>query len=270
MKYKLIKKEIGQTPLQALEVFRDTEKFLKDVPLTYAGRLDPMAEGKLLILIGEECKKREHYDVLDKEYEFEILLGFSTDTGDILGIAEKEFEEEETGFNSEKDFHALARAFKGTHTLRYPAFSSKTVGGKSLFEHALEGTLSGIEIPTTPMHIYRMKYVGREVIERGKLIENIVKKINLLKAPADSGRVGADFRKGEILSRWETLQNPAQKQHTVITFRAIVSSGTYVRALAPLIAEALGAKGLAYSIKRTKIGRYQPITPYFGFWKQVF
>ena len=54
------------------------------------GRLDPLAEGVLLILIGDECKNKEKYLGLDKEYEVAIIFGISTDTGDALGLATKE------------------------------------------------------------------------------------------------------------------------------------------------------------------------------------
>ncbi|KKR79021.1 MAG: tRNA pseudouridine synthase B [Candidatus Nomurabacteria bacterium GW2011_GWA2_40_9] len=81
----LLNKKEGETPLSALSLFRDKHKIYKDIPMTYAGRLDPMASGLLIILAGEECKNKEKYLNLDKEYEFEILFGFQTDTYDILG-----------------------------------------------------------------------------------------------------------------------------------------------------------------------------------------
>jgi len=52
-----IEKEVGKTPLQCVEKLRNSKPYLNDVSLAYAGRLDPMASGKLLILIGDECKK---------------------------------------------------------------------------------------------------------------------------------------------------------------------------------------------------------------------
>ena len=87
----IIYKKVGETPLEALENFR-TKRLdeghveYRNIPMTYAGRLDPMAEGDLLILIGEECKKKDAYLGLDKEYEVEVLFGIETDTHDVLGI----------------------------------------------------------------------------------------------------------------------------------------------------------------------------------------
>ena len=55
----LLNKKEGETPLEALENFRFKNKEYKDVKMTYAGRLDPMASGILLILAGDEIKNKE-------------------------------------------------------------------------------------------------------------------------------------------------------------------------------------------------------------------
>ena len=82
---KLIYKPIGQTPLEAIELLRKSDPSLADVRMAYAGRLDPMADGLLVVLVGDECKNRTKYELLDKTYNFTMLLGLSTDTYDILG-----------------------------------------------------------------------------------------------------------------------------------------------------------------------------------------
>ena len=72
-------KEKGETPLECIE------RHQLHRPYTYAGRLDPMAEGVLLVLEGEECKDRERYLSKDKTYEYECIVGIKTDTSDALG-----------------------------------------------------------------------------------------------------------------------------------------------------------------------------------------
>ncbi|MEY2671815.1 MAG: tRNA pseudouridine synthase tRNA pseudouridine55 synthase, partial [Candidatus Parcubacteria bacterium] len=47
----------------------------KNLPMTYAGRLDPVAEGLLLVLVGDDCKEKDKYLDLNKEYELSILFG---------------------------------------------------------------------------------------------------------------------------------------------------------------------------------------------------
>ena len=93
-------KNRGETPLECLDRFKKENPEYEEVgpqgtlvrhdfaksKMTYAGRLDPLAEGLLLVLVGEECKKKEKYLGLDKEYEVDVLFGFATDTYDVLGI----------------------------------------------------------------------------------------------------------------------------------------------------------------------------------------
>jgi tRNA pseudouridine55 synthase len=262
----ILEKRVGETPLQALQRYRESFPVPLGVSLTYAGRLDPMAEGKLLILIGDECKRKDEYDALDKEYEFEVLLGFSSDTGDVLGLPASCAGAEEYSVDKVKE---VAHSLIGRHTLPYPAFSSKTVGGKPLFQYALEGRLDSIEIPTADVRIYKMEYMGKRIFAGDETVKNILEKINLLRVEVSSVRLGSDFRKREIYKRWRQLQSTAGEQYTVLKFKATVSSGTYIRTIAPLIAERLGACGIAHSIKRTRIGRYRPLTKRFGFWQST-
>ncbi len=79
----LVNKKEGETPLAALErLCRDHGIYEK---VTYAGRLDPMASGLLLVLSGDDVHKKDSMLEHTKTYEFTILLGAATDTGDILG-----------------------------------------------------------------------------------------------------------------------------------------------------------------------------------------
>lgn len=261
-KYVVIDKKVGETPLMAIEAFRKSEPDLGKIPLTYAGRLDPMASGKLLVLIGEECKKRSSYDGLDKTYLFEVLLGFATDTGDVLGIPR-------LGAligPSDEDAERAARSLIGAHTFPYPAFSSKTVNGKPLFTYALSGTLDSIVIPTTDVQIHAIRYMDRVVSPKDELIERILSRIEHLKVRHDDEQYGADFRKDETMRAWWSLSDRRKTPCTILRFEASVSSGTYIRTLAPLIAASLGTIGLAYSIRRTRVGRYLPIAGRTGLW----
>ena len=73
-----LNKPISMTPLQAIKVFQKQNPIYKNTKIGYAGRLDPMAQGVLLLLINNENKKFNTYSKLDKEYIAEILLGIST------------------------------------------------------------------------------------------------------------------------------------------------------------------------------------------------
>ena len=58
----------------------------------HAGTLDPLASGLLILGVGKGTKKLADLIKLPKTYEAEILLGVSTDTGDLEGKVLKEQE----------------------------------------------------------------------------------------------------------------------------------------------------------------------------------
>src|SRR3989344_5427873 len=135
----VLDKKEGETPLAALERFRKSipkYKNAKDVRMTYAGRLDPMASGLLLILAGDETKKKEKSLALTKEYDFTVLFGFSTDTYDILGKVTHSLIRGNSRIDLEKKIKNNLKFFRGKFRQKYPSYSSKTVAGRPLFSYA--------------------------------------------------------------------------------------------------------------------------------------
>ena len=267
-KFLVVYKKVGETPLQVLDKLKKELSFLENQKLAYAGRLDPMAEGKLLVLIGDECKKQERYLKLDKEYFFEILLGFKTDTADVLGLVEKN----SSSFLkiNEDSFLKKITKITGRQKMKYPAFSSKTVNGKPLFEYAKKRETSEIIIPEKEIKIYKIKYLGQKILTKDELKKELFNKINLIRQEGSN-----DFRKEKILERWKNELSKKDKKNKkekflILKFSAIVSSGAYIRNIAEKISEeTLNNYGLAWSIKRTKIGIYKKIFN-SGFWLKKF
>ncbi len=270
-KYLTIEKELGETPLEALDRLRQQEALAESVPLAYAGRLDPMASGKLLVLVGDECKRQSRYHSLDKEYEFEVLLGIESDTGDILGLTET------SGSPSmdihEVDIQKVISSLRGTISFPYPTFSSKTVRGKPLFLWTLEKRLDEIEIPIATTTLYSLTYQGSFSVSKQELFKTVEERIGkITPVTAESKALGEDFRRIPILDKWKkNTEETPQPSFQVLRFKTTCSSGTYIRSLAPHIAKLLGATGLAYRIHRTKIGHYLPI-PLIGagIWTRSF
>ncbi|MCF7815643.1 MAG: hypothetical protein K9M10_01810 [Candidatus Pacebacteria bacterium] len=265
--YVTIEKLVGETPLISLEKLRKNLSIPSNVPLAYAGRLDPMASGKLLILMGDECKVQEKYHSFDKEYQVEILLGTSSDTGDVLGLLSSC----EQKFVREKDVCEILDSTTGTIDLPYPHFSSKTVRGKPLHTWTLEGRLSEIEIPIKTSMLHKLTLDGIRKISKEEILETVRKKIETIPAVTDERKaLGADFRRDAVRKSWDTFASRNELSFQILSFTCIASSGTYMRSLAGLIAKELGTCGLAYSIHRTKIGSYIPIFKDIGFWLRTF
>ncbi len=251
-------KNIGETPLECLERVRKEGNIDKDIPMTYAGRLDPMAKGLMILLVGEECKNKDKYLGLDKTYEFQILVGFSTDTYDLLGLVNPEYTNSSHlnflygGSDTDSDFiysevENTLNKFIGTFTQKYPPFSSKTVGGKQLFQLSKDDELPE-GLPEHEVTIYKLSCTNTEVYDKDKLQKEIFRKVDLVKG---------DFRQREIIDNWNSiLNNTDKKEFEIISCICECSSGTYIRQLVADISKEVGAPMVTYSINRTKVGQY--------------
>lgn len=263
-KYAILNKKVGETPLEALRAFIATDETYGGVPASYAGRLDPMASGKLLVLFGDECKRQGKYTGLDKEYEIEVLLDVGSDTGDALGIVTGSSSDTRPSESILND--VLAREV-GKHMRPYPAYSSKTVNGKPLFLHALEGTLKDREIPMHEEHIYRITLLGTEKVSAPALKARIDAFLALAPTSDEPSKaLGADFRITDVRASWDVVLANTARSYVVVRLRVTCASGTYMRALAGRIGEAFSTNGLALSIHRTHIGRYVRLFDRHGFW----
>lgn len=265
-------KEWGKTPLETLDVLRQKYSVLEGVPLSYAGRLDPLAEGLILVLVGETNKDREKYLHLDKTYEVEILLGVKTDTGDLFGVPITDCTEDllKSPSKNSKDpldeavrgklqgklvdeVYAVLKSFVGKQQFPYPVYSSKTVQGKPLFQWKNEGRIDEIEIPKTDVEIYSLELSAILSVRGSEILEKVELALNSVKG---------DFRYGEIRAGWrEVLNDKSDADFFVVKILCECSSGTYMRALAEEIGKKMqgsgeqeGVSALAYSIKRTKVG----------------
>ena len=202
-----------------------------------------MAEGLLLVLAGEECKQKERYTGLSKSYDFEFLLGFATDTYDLLGkvteigVANRNLSEEVKNY-----FAKLL----GTHTEEYPPYSSKTVNGKQLFTYAREGTLGDIEIPTHEVTISDIELKNIREICGAELLKSIEEKIS---------KISGDFRQSEILELWREKITPDQK-YFLVSASVSGESGMYVRKIVHDLGITIGVPAVTYLILRTRVGEW--------------
>lgn len=239
-------KPLGWTPLQCLDNLRKKNLDLQNTKLAYAGRLDPMAEGLLLILVGEECKERDAYQSLAKTYDFEVLFGFASDTYDILGLVQEQNEGE--GENLEKKIRDTLPHLIGTFHQPYPPYSSARVNGKALFSWSRENRLDEITIPSKEVTVYSLRYDTTSWVTVNDLRDEIQKRVEM---------VNGDFRQGEILKQWDcVLRKTTIQSYPIASFSVDCSSGTYIRSLAQTIGQKIGIPALAWSIKRTKIGSF--------------
>ncbi len=235
-----IQKYRGETLAVLLARFRHEHGLDIETKLTYAGRLDPMAQGMVLILAGVARFEKDALLGLTKIYDVDILLGVATDTQDPLGLI--------TGTHSvglEADVIQKAVSdMTSITTLPYPMYSSVPVDGQPLFVHAREG--NEVLVPQKKVTIYSAELLSIEKISLRTLATSAI---------SDIQKVVGDFRQADIITCWQQLAT----EHTeiqLVKVRITASSGTYMRSLAAWLGERLGVPALAYTIIRKSIGEY--------------
>lgn len=263
-------KKIGQTPLMALEALRFEHPEWVGLPMTYAGRLDPVAEGVLLVLVGEDCKEKDKYLGLTKEYELTVLFGFDTDTYDLLGEVESVYNAmSEVPSEGYIDLDAqgggvidsnvpntipssvsnILKKFIGDINQSYPPYSSRTVDGKPLFQIARDGKIDEVQIPEHIVRVENIEILESKNILKEDLGKHISSLINIVKG---------DFRQDDIKKRWvEALDSSSLLDYQIVKLKVLCGSGTYMRVLAHDLGRELGIPALAYHIKRTKVGEFE-------------
>lgn len=248
----VVYKKIGETPLACLKRTRKEQNIAEHIPMTYAGRLDPMAEGLLVLLVGDECKEKPAWTGLSKTYEFDILVGFNTDTNDLLGLVDSTsakisgLREKSPDTEIFADLKEVLPLFLGEQIQTYPKYSSKPVNGTPLFLHTRNGT--EVELPTHTIQIDELYCRGVSKISALDLKKTLHERIALIQG---------DFRQEEILHTWDSVLGAVP--HTtfeIIHCTVSCSSGTYVRQLVADMSEKLQIPLVTFSIKRTKIGEY--------------
>lgn len=238
-------KTAGQTPLQALEEFQKTRPDLKGKKFTYAGRLDPMAEGLLLLLGPATTNRKTDFLKLNKIYEATVLFGFSTDSFDLLGIPKYDTESHKI---DKETVQAELQNFQGEVNLTLPIFSSPPISGKPLWVHAKAGQIQTHEIPqrtTTIFKIDKIEFINLTSVEILTKVTNTIPKIR------------GDFRQAEIMTAWEKILTGLKQNFQAVSFRVHCSSGTYIRSLANELGKRMGTPTVLYGLKRTKIGHFE-------------
>ena len=238
-------KKLGETPRERLERLRTQKSQYRYEVLSYAGRLDPMAEGVLLALVGAANSRHDEYLNFPKEYVLDVLFGFATDSYDILG---KVMASGEASALHKSNLQLALNELRGTMSQEYPPFSSKPVEGKSLFKWARSNMLGSIALPQKEITIYEIELRSLYKIKEPQLLAYIEDSI---------GRVRGDFRQEEILTAWHrALSSKGTREFPCAQIFLSCTSGTYARSIANGLGQELGLPALALHILRTKVGEY--------------
>lgn len=116
----------------------------------YAGTLDPLATGLLIIGIGDATKELDNYVGLPKEYEVLIEFGKISTTYD----ADGEISQGILKDVSREEFEDILKNFIGEILQMPPKFSAKHINGKRAYDLARKG--QEVKLEPKKIQIYKI------------------------------------------------------------------------------------------------------------------
>jgi tRNA pseudouridine55 synthase len=148
----LIDKSKRTHSFRAVSVLR---KLLQIKKVGFAGTLDPLASGLLILASGKATRMLDWFHILPKTYQADILFGQTSATYDLEG--EMKINDQATKFDQAKLEQALQK-FSGEQEQVAPIFSAKKIAGQKLNKLARLG--KKITPPTSRVIIHDLKILS--------------------------------------------------------------------------------------------------------------
>lgn len=242
-------KNISETTYQATQRFKTENPEYANSKICFAGRLDPMAQGWLVFLLGDAVHLKDDFIKKDKVYRASVLIGVETDTDDVFGLIEKENLRSVNYDQTMTIIEQVARAgewYEKTFEQKFSAFSSKHVEGMALFWWATQKRLHEIEIPTHEVSVYDFEVSSiPSICEKITWIQEMINRFK---------KIEGDFRNNEIITGWQkVLKDPKIENLYHLEVLISASSGMYVRQLVHDIGEEIGVSLTVVEITREQV-----------------
>lgn len=235
----------------------------KNLKVGHAGTLDPLATGVLLVCIGKATKMAEELQKHEKEYIAGITFGATTPSYDLEKDIDRRYP---VNMVNEETLTRILKDFIGEQEQVAPLFSAKSVdgvrayelarkewkrmkNGESNFDHSATNTLSKQWINITKIELLRFCSDG---------------------IPKDSMEMEEGFIPSGSLSSEKNTDGSINRRNSRINvtdnmdlhlphadIRVACSKGTYIRALARDIGEALESGAHLDGLRRTRTGGFR-------------
>ena len=224
----------------------------KNLKVGHAGTLDPLATGVLLVCIGKATRLAEALQKEGKEYVAGISFGATTPSYDLEKAIDRFYP---TDGVSEDALRDVLKSFVGEQEQVAPLFSAKSVDGIRAYELARKQYKEAGKAKTDVMEDF--DHSVADMLNR--------QVITIYEAELLCFTAGGQLAPGRPGSTDAGDLRPNPRINVVDTYglglpradiRIACSKGTYIRALARNIGEALGSGAHLDSLRRTKSGGF--------------
>ncbi len=241
----------------------------KNLKVGHAGTLDPLATGVLLVCIGAATRQAESLQKHDKEYLAGIAFGATTPSYDREKEIDRFFPYNHI---TAQAVEAVLPRFLGEQEQIAPLFSAKSVDGQRAYELARklyrehrDNTEAAAQLSRQRITIHSLRLeafepagtpseTGRQLAEtRPRCAVPARSAAEMLAGPCPGGALSAVSAGAS--NRIRVTDNSALGL-PVATLRIACTKGTYIRAFARDLGEALGSGAHLESLCRTRTGAF--------------
>jgi tRNA pseudouridine55 synthase len=201
----------------------------------HGGTLDPLADGVLVIGVGDGTKKMQDYLTGPKIYIGEGLLGAMTDTEDSTG---KAIEFQPYAHVTQEALESVLDQFRGTIKQVPPLYSALKVDGRRMYEYAYSGEKLPRDIAARDVTIYTLR------------LELFTTDHNYQLPPLAEAATSAD-NTTTVETSANTTESPDAPRPPMFRLYVECGGGTYIRCLIRDIGRAVGSA--AHMVKLTRV-----------------
>ena len=206
----------------------------KNLKVGHAGTLDPLATGILLVCIGPATRKAEELQRSRKQYLAGVSFGATTPSYDLEKDIDAQYPLDGV---SREALEAVLPSFEGEQEQVAPLFSAKSVDGVRAYELARRRLREGLPLEDT------------DIIQANRINIYSLKLEQWLDSAPE--QTVLDDGKGRI-----RVADISGRRLPTAMLRVDCSKGTYIRALARDLGEALGSGAFLSSLRRTGNGGF--------------
>lgn len=221
----------------------------KNLKVGHAGTLDPLATGVLLVCIGKATKLAETLQKEGKEYLAGVSFGATTPSYDLEKAIDQEYPVE--GVTEESVREVLPR-FLGEQEQIAPLFSAKSVDGVRAYELARKQYREAHKEKTDVMTDF--DHTVAETLNKQIINISEMELISFFPNGKESGPELSD--EGLRPNPRINVVDTSAMHLPLAMIRIKCSKGTYIRALARDLGEALGSGAHLNSLERTESGGF--------------
>ena len=264
----------------------------KNLKIGHAGTLDPLATGVLLVCIGPACKQAQTLQDHDKEYIARIRFGATTPSYDLEKEPDRFFPYSHITADAVRN---ALQGFLGEQEQVAPLFSAKSVDGVRAYEMArklykarntqpvpcgvevpcrtavssetvtgLTDVSSGTVMPGPTGHPSAYDEAALDVLHRSRIVISELELLEFSEASAHRDDKGCpepvSCHSGEESTSASSRIHLADTSALGLpeaTVRIVCSKGTYIRAFARDLGEALGSGAHLAGLIRSRSGDFR-------------